>query len=74
MSNIIREYVFRPVEGIWRDTAGNGEILADVLNQYGVIVDDKCQFARLYNYHDSWCMWYRAYGSMKITITLYKIR
>lgn len=73
MSNILKEYLFRPVDNVWRNVNGDGEVLADVLRQYDVIMDDRCQFTRLYDYDAGWCLIYRAYGAMKITMTFYSL-
>ena len=74
MNNVIDSYVFRPIDGVWRDVKGNGEILADVLQFYDLLVDDKCQFARFYDYDNNRCIWLRAYGSQKIELTIYKLQ
>lgn len=63
--------VFRPASGIWMDA--DGEILADFLANRGIVVDDRTQFARLYDYDLNECIWYRAYSSQKITITIWDI-
>lgn len=51
----------------------DGEILADFLSNRGIVIDDRAQFARLYDYDLNECIWYRAYGSQKITITIWDI-
>ena len=72
MTKPIREYRFREIEGIWRDIRGDNEILADVLEQYSIIVDDRCQFARIYDYERHICFYYRVDGGL-ITLILWKI-
>lgn len=57
-------------DGIWRDVEGH--ILADVLANYDIIVDDRCQFARLYDYERKFIIYYRVYGG-KITLTIHRM-
>lgn len=64
------EYIFRPVEGVWRDVTGKGDILADILIKYGILMDDRTQFARLYDYDEGVCYTYRAYNAAKITFAI----
>lgn len=71
MTKPICEYIFHPAPGMWTDVS-TGEVLADVLSEYGIIVDDRTQFARLYDYERHVCFWYRAYAH-KITLTLWQI-
>lgn len=71
MTKPIHEYIFRPMPEIWTD-ASTGEVLADVLQKYAIIVDDRTQFARLYDYDECVCYYYRATAG-KITITIWKI-
>lgn len=66
-----KHYVFRPTEGIWQNA--EGEVLADVLAEYGLTIDDRTQFARIYDYEQMLCFWYRAYGAMKVTLTIYNL-
>lgn len=63
--------VFRPAEGMWY--SADGIILADFLAERGMVIDDRCQFARLYDYDTNECIWYRACGTQKITITIWDI-
>ena len=59
--------IFRPVDGMWMDA--DGQILADVLREYEMVIDDRCQFARLYDYGRDLCIWYRSdVGRVKITL------
>lgn len=69
----IKEMVFQNVGGIWRNVAGDSAILADVLNALGLIIDDKCEFARFKDFENNLSIWYRANGG-RITITLWKIQ
>lgn len=71
MTKPIREYIFRPMPEIWTD-ASTGKVLADVLQEYEIIVDDRTQFSRIYDYERMICFWYRA-AANKITLTLWKI-
>ena len=70
-NNFSSHQVFRPVAGIWMDA--NGSVLADVLAEHGLTIDERTQFARLYDYETMQCFWYRAYGAYKITLTIYPI-
>lgn len=63
--------VFRPVNGQW--TSAEGMILSDFLAERGIVIDDRTQFARLYDYDVYECIYYRAYGSQKVTITIWEI-
>ena len=71
MTKPIREYIFRPMPEIWTD-AGTGEVLADVLQKYAIIVDDRTQFARLYDYDANVCYHYRSSAGM-IKLTIWKL-
>lgn len=64
------EYIFRLVDGVWRDVTGRGDILADILVKYGILLDDRTQFARLYDYDEGVCFTYRAYSGAKITLSI----
>ena len=64
---------FRPIGGIWQDVAGDSGTLAETLERFGIIIDDKCQFARFYDYVNNICIWYRAYTETKTTLTIYDI-
>lgn len=66
-------YIFRPVQGIWRNVAGDGEILADILLRYAIVVDDRAQFCRLYDYQENMCFVYRHYNDARITLDIYTI-
>lgn len=67
----IVEYTFRPMPDIWTD-ASTGEVLADVLTGYDIIIDDRCEFARFKDYDRHMYIWYRA-GAGKITITIWPL-
>lgn len=64
--------VFRLVDGLWQ--SAEGMILAEFLAERGIVMDDRTQFARLYDYDVNECIYYRAYGSQKITITIWDIK
>lgn len=66
----LQELIFREIGGIWQDAEGN--ILADILASYEIIVDDRTQFARLYDYERMICFFYRA-DARKVTLTLWRI-
>lgn len=73
MKDPIHEYVFRNVDGVWRDVAGDGDILADVLLRYDLVVDDKAQFVRFIDYEYDIYILYRAYNDAKITLTVWRL-
>ena len=65
----LKEMTFRPMGDVWSD--GDGNILADVLAQYGLVIDDRMQFGRFYDYDvtPAICIYYRASaGKVKLTI------
>lgn len=66
----LQEVIFRPVEGVWQDAQGC--ILSDFLASYEIIVDDRCQFARLYDYGRMILIYYRA-SAGKVTITIWRL-
>lgn len=55
----------------WTDV-NTGKVLADVLSEYDIVVDDRCEFARIKDYTRGISFWYRAHA-YKITLTLWKI-
>ena len=63
--------IFRPIDGIWRDCS-NGAVLADVLDEYELVIDDRAEFIRLRDYRRNVSIWYRA-GSNKVTITIWSL-
>lgn len=66
----LQDIIFREVNGKWIDPLGN--LLADFLAEYDIIVDDRCQFARLYDYKRMVLFYYRA-SHGKVQITLWRI-
>lgn len=74
MTKPLLQFCFHEIGGVWRDiTYPEQKILADVLEEYEIIIDDRTQFARLYDYRRELCIWYRAYSCGKITITIWRI-
>lgn len=67
----LQEIVFRPVDRVWMDAEGH--ILADVLAYYDIVVDDRCQFARLYDYERMILFYYRA-SALRVTLTCWRIQ
>ena len=63
--------VFRPVNGLW--CSAEGIVLADFLAERGLTIDDRAEFVRLKDYDAHESIWYRAYGSQKITITIWTL-
>lgn len=66
----LQNIIFRPVDGIWQDAEGH--VLADVLASYDIIVDDRCQFARLYDYERRLVIYYRA-SAGKVLLTCWRM-
>lgn len=66
----LQELVFHHIMGMWQTPTGN--ILADVLAEYEIIVDDRTQFARLYDYARGIVFYYRA-SAGKVTLTLWRL-
>lgn len=66
----LQEVSFFLIEGIWQDVEGH--ILADFLASYDIIVDDRTQFARLYDYERMILIYYRA-SAGKVVITIWRI-
>lgn len=72
MYTILQEFRFYLTnEGLWLDAYGN--LLADVLAKYEIIVDDRTQFALLYDYERMIKFEYRAFPDGKITLLLNRI-
>lgn len=63
--------VFRPVEGMWR--SADDILLADFLAGRGLVIDDRTEFARIKDYEAHEYIFYRAYGALKITITIWHL-
>lgn len=69
----IAEFQFREIGGLYRDVlAKEGKVLADVLQEYDLIVDDKAEFIRFKDYDKGLAIWYRSYGG-QVTITIWKL-
>lgn len=71
MSKPKKYLVFRLTDGLWR--SAEGIVLADFLAERGIVLDDRVTFARLSDYERYEEIWYRAYGALKITITIWAI-
>lgn len=56
--------IFRPIDGIWTDTRENAGILADFLTANNLLIDDRTQFARIYDYDEGIEYIYRASAGM----------
>ena len=66
---------FRQINGIWRNMNHQNFTLADTLDYYNLIIDDKCEFARYKIYNDNkpnLYILYRAYTGAKITMEIYE--
>lgn len=73
MNKPLKFYSFRIIDGIWQDVAGSGDVLADVLSEYGIVIDDRAQFCRLIDLERQIIIVYRAYGVLKIELTVNKL-
>lgn len=71
MAKPLKEMIFRCIEGIWQD-ASTQRVLADVLEEYDILVDDRCEFARIKDYARNVSIWYRA-SAGKVTLTIWKL-
>lgn len=72
MNKPLHEYIFRPINGCWIETRENAGILADFLLERDLLIDERTQFARIYDYDERLCYHYRA-SAGKINITIWKI-
>lgn len=68
--NPLQKIIFRDINGIWKDA--EGRVLADVLASYEIVVDDRCEFARLKDYERMVSIWYRATAGL-ISITIWRL-
>lgn len=66
----LQTFNFFLIEDMWRDV--DGRILADVLSMYDLIIDERTQFARIYDYH-RWILFYFRASAGKISLTLWRI-
>lgn len=72
MTKPIAEHIFRPINDIWTDVKGNAGTLADYLSERDLLVDDRTQFARIYDYAANICYYYRA-SAGKVSIVEWRI-
>lgn len=72
MTKPICEMIFREIGGTWTD-ASTGRVLADVLAEYEIIVDDRTEFARIRDYVRNILIFFRA-SAGKVTITIWEMR
>lgn len=71
MAKPLKEMIFRCISGIWQD-ASTQRVLADVLAEYDIVIDDRCEFARIKDYARNVSIWYRA-SAGKVTLTIWKL-
>lgn len=64
MAKPIQKLIFRQVNGIWTDTRENAGVLADFLAANNLLIDDRTQFARIYDYDERIEYIYRASAGM----------
>lgn len=72
MTKPLKTLVFRPINGIWTDTSENTGTLADFLAANSLLIDDRTQFARIYDYDEGICYYYRA-SAGKVSIEIWGI-
>lgn len=72
MTKPIATYVFRLIDGCWREVRQDAGLLAEVLGQWELDFDYRIQFARVYDYERGICFLYRA-AAGKITLELWRI-
>ena len=72
MAKPLCEYIFRPIDGVWTDTKSGAGVLADFLSERSLLVDDRTQFARIYDYDAGILYLYRA-GAAMVSVTLLKL-
>ena len=70
MMKPLQDVSFYPIEGIWRDVYGN--VLADFLASYDLVIDDRMEFARMHDYERKITIWYRA-SAGKVRITIWRL-
>lgn len=71
MAKPLKEMIFRPIDGIWRDCS-TGVVLADLLQEYDIVIDDRAEFLRLRDYNRNVSIWVRL-AAGKVTITIWKL-
>lgn len=67
------QYIFKLVQGIWRNITGDSEILADFLERLELNIDDKTQYARIIDYENNLYYIFHRVNWEKITIEVWKI-
>lgn len=68
MTKPLKDLIFRPIDGQWTDVKENAGLLADYLSERSLLVDDRTQFARIYDYEEGVLYYYRACaGKVQIT-------
>ena len=66
----LQTFNFFLIEDMWKDV--DGHVLADVLAMYDLVIDERTQFARIYDYH-RWILFYFRASAGKISLTLWRI-
>lgn len=72
MKKPLKEYIFRPINGKWVEVKENAGLLCDFLAERSLLVDDRTQFARIYD-HDEGILYYYRAGAGKVEITLWRL-
>lgn len=69
----LKQYIFRYVDGMWRDVRDYNYLLSDFFTEYDVNFDERIEFARFYDYDRNICIWYRAYNQAKVTVDIWPV-
>lgn len=72
MTKPLKTLIFRPINGIWTDSSENSGTLADFLATHSLLIDDRTQFARIYDYDEGVCYYYRA-SAGKVSIEIWRM-
>lgn len=73
MNKPLHYYQFRFIGGMWRDVAGNGGVLADILARWELEIDYRTQFARIKDLDQGLEFTFRAWTCAKIELTITKL-
>lgn len=69
----LKNYDFRLIDGMWRDVLNHEQkTLAQVLQEYGLLVDDRAQFCRLYDFDLELEFKYRAHAA-RVELFVYSL-
>ena len=72
MKHPLKTLIFRPISGMWTEIGNNAGLLSDYLAERSLLIDDRTQFARIYDYDAGVLYMYRATAG-KVSIEEWKI-